>query len=356
MRSRLFFQLVTFVVLGSLIYACGTTAGDETSQGVEDRELTVMTHDSFSISEAILDKFQSEHNVTVRFLKSGDAGTTINKAILTKENPLADVMYGVDNTFLSRALEEDLFETYQSTWLSAIDDNYELDPDHAALPVDYGDVCLNYDREYFAENNLSPPDTLDDLLDPHYKGMMVVENPATSSPGLAFLLATIGSYGDPGYLDFWQGLVANDVLVVNDWEVAYNQEFSRSGGSRPIVVSYGSSPPFEVLYADLPITEPPTAAVVTDGTCFRQIEFVGILKGTQHRDLAEKWIDFMLSPEFQEDIPLQMFVFPVNEQAKLDQVFEDYLAIPENPAFVSYADIAEHREEWINEWTELVLR
>jgi len=356
MNAKISIQKVLLLVIIILLSACGSVSEADSTQQKEIPTLSVMTHDSFSISEEMLEKFQSEFGVQVRFLKSGDTGTAVNKAILAKDRPLADVFYGLDNTFLSRALEADIFEPYSSPWLSAIADSYKLDLENGALPVDYGDVCLNFDRAYFEERELIPPSDLDDLLDAQYQGLLVVENPATSSPGLAFLLATIGHSGDPGYLDYWQGLVENDVLVVNDWEVAYYQEFSLSGGSRPIVVSYGSSPPFEVIYAETPLSEPPTAAVVSDSACFRQIEFVGILKGTQNRGLAEKWVDFMLSPEFQEEIPLQMFVFPVNEQAKLDEVFEKYLAIPENPAYVSYEDIAKNREKWINEWTQLVLR
>ena len=356
MNARLSTKKLFLLAILLLITACSPVPEGDSTQEEQIRTLSIMTHDSFSISEQLLEDFQTEHNIQVRFLKSGDTGTAVNKAILAKDKPLADVLYGVDNTFLSRALEAGIFEPYKSPWLSAIDDSFKLDMQNSALPVDYGDVCLNIDLAYFEEHELIPPSDLDDLLDPQYQGLLVVENPATSSPGLAFLLATIGYYDDPGYLDYWQGLVENDVLVVNDWEVAYYQEFSRSGGPRPIVVSYGSSPPFEVIYSEAPLSEPPTMAVVSDGACFRQIEFVGILKGTQNRDLAEKWIDFMLSPKFQEEIPLQMFVFPVNEQAKLDEVFEKHLAIPENPAFVSYEDIAKNREKWIIEWTQLVLR
>jgi len=345
--------LPALVLTAVFIAACGSISEPEQDQ---ERVLTIMTHDSFSISEHLLEDFQAENNVEVRFLKSGDTGTTVNKAILSKDKPLGDVLYGVDNSFLSRALEQNIFEPYTSPWLSAIDDDFELDPQHRVLPVDFGDVCLNFDLAYFEDQSLATPNSLTDLLDPQYNDLIVVENPATSSPGLAFLLATIGNFGDPGYLDYWQGLVDNNVLVVNDWEVAYYQEFTRSGGSHPIVVSYGSSPPFEIIYAETPTSDPPTSALVDNGACFRQIEFVGILKGTQNRDLAEAWIDFMLSPEFQEDIPLQMFVFPVNQQAKLDQVFEEYLAIPENPTYVSYEDIDEFREKWIDEWTQLVLR
>ena len=320
------------------------------------RQISVMTHDSFEISTDVLEAFQTENNAQVTFLKSGDTGTAVNKAILSRGAPLADVFYGVDNTFLSRALEQDIFEPYVSPLLAEIPDGFELDPQFRALPVDYGDVCLNYDKAYFAEKDLEPPHNLEDLLKPEYRDLLVVQNPATSSPGLAFLLATIGHFGEDGYLEFWEGLVENNVLVVNDWETAYYSEFTRSGGARPIVVSYGSSPPAEVIFAEEPIDEPPTAAVVNDESCFRQIEFVGILKGTQNRELAEAWVDFMLSRTFQEDVPLQMFVFPVNENAQLDEVFARYMAIPETTAFVSPEEIAANREEWIRAWTETVLR
>jgi thiamine transport system substrate-binding protein len=318
--------------------------------------LAVMTHDSFAVSQSVLDQFQNENNITVSFLEAGDTGTALNKAILSKSNPLADVFYGVDNTFLSRALNEGIFEPYVSPVLSQIPDMFKLDPQNQALPVDYGDVCLNYQKSYFQEMKIPHPNGLEDLLKPEYKGLLVVENPATSSPGLAFMLATIGHFGEDNWLDYWKALVENDVTVVNDWTTAYYTEFSQHGGTHPIVVSYGSSPPFEVIDAEQPIEEPPTVAIVSDTSCFRQIEFVGILKGTQNRALAEKWVDFMLSPTFQEDIPLQMFVFPVNENAKLNETFQKYLAIPEETAQVSPDAIAQNREKWIQEWTETVLR
>jgi len=333
-------------ILGVLLSGC--SKGPQT--------LTVMTHDSFAASETVITAFEEENNVTVKILASGDAGTALNKALLAKDNPLGDVFYGVDNTFLSRALDEGIFESYDSNLLSQIPDQFKLDPENRALPVDFGDVCLNYDRAYFKNKGITPPQNLEDLLKPEYKSLLVVENPATSSPGLAFLLATIGHFGEDEYLNFWQGLVDNDVLVVNDWESAYYTEFSRSGGLRPIVVSYASSPAFEVIYADTPQSEPPTAAVTSNESCFRQVEFVGILKGTKNRQLAEKWVDFMLSIPFQEDIPLQMYVFPVNQNAQLDQAFTQYMQIPENPAYVSPQDIATMREQWIQEWTATVLR
>jgi len=347
------FKKFSLVFMGALLLAaCGLLPG----QTSEPRTLTVMTHDSFAVSEAVVASFEAAYDVQVQFLKAGDTGSVVNKAVLAVDNPLADVLYGVDNTFLSRALEEGIFEPYDSPLLAAISDQFKLDPENRALPVDYGDVCLNYDIAYFEENDLAPPANLEDLLEPEYEGLLVVENPATSSPGLAFLLATVGHFGEDGYLDYWSGLVANDLKVVNDWETAYYTDFSRWGGTRPIVVSYGSSPPFEVIFAEEPMEQPPTAVVTADESCFRQIEFVGILKGTENRDLAEAWVDFMLSVEFQEDVPLQMYVFPVNPQATLDETFVKYLAIPEEIASVDPADIAANREAWIEAWTETVLR
>jgi thiamine transport system substrate-binding protein len=344
------------VLVGMLLVACGGPASQVSTATSGPRRLTVYTHDSFDVSQSVVQAFQQANNAEVQFISGGDAGTALNKLILSKNNPLADVFYGVANTFLSRALAEGIFVPYESPLLAQIPQEFKLDPQNMALPVDYGDVCMNYQKAYFEDKGLALPQSLEDLLKPEYRGLLVVENPVTSSPGLAFLLTTIAHFGDPGYLDFWKGLVANDVLVVNDWETAYYTNFSQWGGDRPLVVSYGSSPPFEVIDANPPVQEPPTGAIVADDTCFRQIEFVGILQGTKNTDLAQKWVDFMLSPVFQEDMPLKMYVFPVNPQAKLDPTFQKYLAIPQHPVQLPPDEIAAKRDTWITAWTETVLR
>ena len=322
----------------------------------EIQTLTVMTHDSFAVSEDVVEFFENQNHVQVQFLEVGDTGTALNKAIISRGNPLADIFYGVDNTFLSRALSEEIYEPYRSPVLDEIDPDFVIDKSYHALPVDFGDVCLNYQKSYFDERDLAPPNSLEDLIDPAYEDLLTVQNPATSSPGLAFLMTTIAYFGEDGYLDYWNSLVDNKVNIVNDWETAYYAAFSQAGGPDPIVVSYGSSPPFEVLFSEQPLEDAPTAAVVSPGTCFRQIEFVGILKGTENRDLAEKWIDYMLSPTFQEDIPLNMYVFPVNRNAALEETFQKYLQIPEITADIHPDQIAESREKWIIDWTEIVLR
>jgi len=324
----------------------------------EPAALTVMTHDPFAVSEDVIAQFESAHNVKVNFLLSGDAGSLVNRAILSKENPIADVLYGIDNTFLTRALEEKIFESYPPSSLENIPDHFELDPTYSVSPVDYGDVCINYDKSYFIETGLELPASLEDLTDPRYAGLLAVENPATSSPGLAFLLATIAEYGEENYLDYWKRLKDNEVVIVSDWETAYYTNFSGSAGqgSQPMVVSYGTSPAAEVIDAETEMDESPTASLVGDKMCYRQIEFVGILNGTQNRAIAEKFVDFMLDIPFQEDIPMNMFVFPVNELAELPEEFSLYIQIPENPAELPLGQISVNRDRWITAWRELMLQ
>jgi len=363
MRRFVVIMVVGFVFLAACAAGEPMVTEEPPSPTVpEVRTLRVMTHDSFDISEEVVAEFESRYDAKIEILQSGDAGVMVNQAILSGDNPLADVIYGVDNTLLSRALDAGVLEPYMSPVLEEIPDHLELDPQHRALPVDYGDVCLNYDVGWFEENGIAPPVTLEDLVESDYRGLTVVENPATSSPGLAFLLATIGHFGESGeydWLDYWRDLRENDVLVVEGWEDAYWGQFtygSGGEGDRPIVVSYASSPPVEVLFSEEGFDEAPTQAVISDGSCFRQIEFAGILKGTQNRDLAEAWLDFMLGETFQEDIPLHMFMFPANENAILPEVFREFAHVPEHPAEVEYADIEANREAWLEAWTDTVLR
>jgi thiamine transport system substrate-binding protein len=354
MKQKITSVLLLALVMSLTLSACKT----QPSTTVETATLTIMTHDSFAASEGVIAAFEQENNVKLVFVKSGDAGSTLNRAILTKESPQADVLYGVDNTLLSRALDEGIYEAYDSPLLTNIPAEFQLDSTHNALPVDYGDVCINYDKAYFAEHALAVPKTLADLTDPVYNGLLVVENPATSSTGLAFLLATIAEYSEDGYLDYWQQLKDNGLVIVNDWSTAYYTNFSASSGkgAQPMVLSYASSPPVEVIYAAEPPADAPTASLVGRNMCFRQIEFVGILKSTPNRALAEKFIDYMLSQKFQEDMPLQMFMYPVNPEAELPEVFVKYSQIPAEPAVLDPEVIAANRDQWLNEWTEAILR
>jgi thiamine transport system substrate-binding protein len=345
-------NILAFVLVSLLAASCSL------QQPSGPQALNVMTHDSFAATDTVIQAFEQENNAKVNIIKSGDAGAALNKAILAKQAPLADVLYGVDNTFLSRALRSDIYEIYDAPALKQIPAEFQLDPTKRALPVDYGDVCINYDKAYFTSHNVPVPATLEDLAQPEYKGLLVTENPATSSPGLAFLLATIRHFGEPDYLGYWKDLRANDLKVVDGWETAYYTNFSGSSGKgpQPLVVSYGTSPAAEVMFAQTPPSDAPTGSILGPDTCFRQIEFVGILKGTQHRALAQKFVDFMLSEKFQADMPAQMFVFPVLPNVPLPPEFVKYAQHPEQPALLPPEEIAKNRDAWIKSWTEAVLK
>ncbi|MDX2140311.1 MAG: thiamine ABC transporter substrate-binding protein [Chloroflexota bacterium] len=324
--------------------------------------LTVIAHDSFNYTQSVMDAFTEDTGTPVETIRLGDTGLLVNQSILNRDNPLGDVIFGVDNTFLGRALANDLFIPYESPALETVDDTFIVDDEHRVTPIDYGDVCLNYAVSYFEDNNLAVPETLEQLTQPNYRGLLVVQNPATSSPGLAFLLTTIAVFGEDGdytWVDYWRDLVANDVLISDDWTDAYYNQFSGSLGSigtRPLVVSYASSPPAEVFFAEPQPETAPTAAITAEDTCFRQIEFAGILRGTEMETEAQQFIDFLLSRAFQEDMPLNMFVFPVNSEAELPEVFVEHAAIPENPIVFPPDAIEDGREEWLRTWTETVLR
>ena len=350
MKHKIFSLIL--LILTVLLASCAPRP-----EPAEVRTLTVMTHDSFAISEEVIAQFEAEHDVTVQFVRGGDTGTALNQAILTKDNPLADVFYGLDNTFLTRALAEDLFIPHDSPLLAQIPDQFKLDPGNSALPVDYGDVCINYDKAYFSAKDLPIPASLEELTDPQYSGLLVVQNPATSSPGLAFLMATVAHFGEQGYLDYWAALKQNGLVVVSNWETAYYTNFSGSTGQgpQPMVVSYGSSPAAEVIFAETELDQAPTGSIIGPDTCFRQIEFVGILRNATNPGLAGEFIDFMLSIPFQEDIPLQMFVFPVNQDARLPEAFIEHVQIPPQPASLPPELIDANRETWIDAWLEAVL-
>ena len=283
--------------------------------------VTLVTYDSFPAEGTPLNDalaaFTAETGIRVELLSAGDTGTMVSKAVLTAGNPEGDVMFGIDNTFLSRVVEEDVLEPYEAEGLDAIPDELrQLVPNGEATPVDYGDVCINYDIAWFEEQGIEPPADLQSLTDPAYRDLLVVENPATSSPGLAFLMATVAELGEDGWADYWSALRDNGVEVVDGWEQAYYERFSgASDGDRPLVVSYGSSPPFEVLSADPPIDAPTTAAV--EPTCFRQVEFAGVLRGTDAPGEARQLVDFLISDDFQDEVALNLYVFPANETRRV---------------------------------------
>ena len=358
MRTRiLILTLVSaFALVGVSACSSSSTSSGTAKHGSSRGTVTLVTHDSFAVSKPVLAAFTRTTGWKVRILKNGDAGAELNQVILTKSAPLGDAMFGLDNTFLSRALDEHVFATYPAPRLDQVPHALRLDPTNHATPIDFGDVCINADKKWFASHHVTIPQSLDDLTDAKYRDLLVVENPSTSSPGLAFVAATVAHFGN-GWLPYWDRLRANGVLAVDGWEQAYNGEFSGAAGSkgtRPLVVSYASSPPAEVYFAKPEPTKAPTVSL--DKTCFRQVEFAGVLRGAAHPEAARRLIDFMLSQRFQRDMPLTMFVDPAVPNTPLPPEFTKFAVVPAKPFTLSPARIGRDRATWIDQWTAHVLR
>lgn len=361
-RARAVLAVGLIVVVAILSAACGENGSNDATTGapattpaesLAGTRLRVLTHDSFNVSDEVIQSFEQQTGITVDLVKGGDAVEVVNQAILTRDNPQGDVLFGIDNNLLSRANDANLFEAYESPGLTTVDAQYQLDPDHRVTPIDRGDVCVNFDREYFTAHQLAVPQSLEDLTKPEYKGLLVVENPSTSTPGLAFLLATVAQFGLDGWEDYWQQLKANDVTLSEGWEQAYYDLFSggSGGGTSPLVVSYASSPPVEVQDLSTPADESPTGAIAA--SCYRQIEFAGVLAGTDHEAAAQAFIDFLLSVPFQNDMPLNMYVYPVNDQATLPEAFTKYSVRVDRPFLLSSDDVGANRDAWVEQWTQI---
>ncbi len=333
--------------------ACSVTTPTSDESSSDGGTVTLVTHDSFHLSDGLLADFEQRTGLTVKQVAPGDGGALVNQLILTKDSPLGDVVYGIDNSFATRAIDAGVLQPYTSE-VPAAADAAQYAPDEAGslTAVDMGDVCLNVDTVWFADHGLAAPSTLDDLTAPAYKDLTVVTNAATSSPGLSFLLATIGAKGEDGWQAYWTALKDNGLKVAESWSDAYYSDFSGGGGggSRPIALSYASSPP-ETVTDDA--TGPTTAAML--GTCFRQVEYAGVLQGAANPEGAQQLIDFLLSDEVQEDIPGSMYMYPVSSTATLPDTWQQWAPLSDDPWTVDPAEISANRDDWVRTWTDLVV-
>jgi thiamine transport system substrate-binding protein len=337
----------------TLTAACSAVGESSSDSPATADEVVLVTHDSFSLPKPLLKQFETESGYDLVVRASGDGGTLTNKLVLTQGDPIGDVAFGVDNTFASRALDEDVFAPYAAT-LPAGAAAYALpgDTDHRLTPIDEGNVCVNVDDTWFADHDLAPPRTLDDLADPTYRDLFVLPGAATSSTGMAFLLATVAAYGD-AWPDYWTKLMANGAELTSGWTDAYEVDFTQGGGKgdRPIVLSYDSSPAFTVPKG----AKASTTSALLD-TCFRQVEYAGVLEGAKNAEGAEAFVDFLLSHDVQAALPESMYVFPVAGGVDLPSDWASYAVQPKEPYAVDPADVAAHRDEWLREWSDVTSR
>ncbi|WP_308281159.1 thiamine ABC transporter substrate-binding protein [Pimelobacter sp. 30-1] len=354
MRTRLLTGLTALTTTVVLVSGCSMLGAEDDGARADDKVVTLVTHESFALPDELVAKFEKDTGYDLKISKLEDAGALTNQLVLTKDDPVGDVVFGIDNTFATRAVDEGVFAPYRAT-LPEGAKQYALAGDDAGAltPVDTGSVCVNVDDAWFAAQGVPKPTSLDDLTKPAYKDLFVIPGASTSSPGLAFLLATIDQYGD-GWPAYWTALMDNGAKVVKGWSDAYFTDFTFSGGDRPIVVSYDSSPAFTLNKAG---TKTSTSALL-DG-CFRQVEYAGVLrndKGTTNVSGAHAVIDWLVSPEVQAALPDSMYVFPVASETPLPAAWSQFATPAEDPAQVDPAQITAERKSWLEKWTEIVSR
>lgn len=315
-------------------------------------ELRVLTHSSFNLPKPLLAEFERVAGVRLQLIKGGDAGEMLNKLILTRAKPIADVVFGIDNALWHKAHAANVLDPYDGP---AARRPAVAEVGAGVVPVTYGFVNLNADKAWLAREKRSVPTNLLELTRPEWAGKLVVPNPATSSPGLAFLLATVGGLGEEAAFAWWAQMRANGLKVVKGWSEAYYTEFSRNGGSRPLVVSYASSPAAEVFFSKEKITEPPTLNLLLKGGVFRQVEGVALVRGGGQRAAAGQFIEFLRSPAVQQALQTEMWMLPADQGAAPVAA----LASVPTPAAVdnpSAETLAVHSNAWVTRWTRTVLK
>jgi thiamine transport system substrate-binding protein len=321
------------------------------TQALAADELRVMVHSSFSLPKPMLAQFEAQNGVKLAIVKGGDAGEMLNKLILTRAQPVADVVFGIDNTLVGKARAAGVLEPTLLQSQSSPDANLGT----ALAAVDYGFVTLNYDKASVAKIGVALPKTLQDLTLPAYKNWLVTPNPATSSTGYAFMLATISAMGEEPAFAWWAQMRQNGLKVVKGWSEAYYTDFARNKGAYPLVVSYATSPAAEVFYSKEKTQESPTASLNLKGGVFRQVEGVGLVKGGGQRVAALKFVDFMRSNPVQEALQTEMWMYPVQAKTARAEVMR-LAAEPTEFEAPAVEVVASKGAQWVARWTKVVLK
>lgn len=339
----------------SVLFSVSLAALAPAAHSADPVPLRVLTHSSFDLPKELLAQFEKDAGVKLQIVKAGDAGEMTNKLILTRARPIADVVYGIDNTLAPRAQAAGVLEAYDGP---AARRAAAAPVGEHLVPVDLGYVSLNIDKAWFAAKGLALPTRLEDLAQPAYARLLVVQNPATSSPGQAFLQASITGLGEEAAFAWWASLRANGVKVVKGWTEAYYTEFTRNGGTRPIVVSYASSPAAEVFYSKEKLSESPTANLFLKGGVFRQVEGVALVKGGNPaaREAAGRFIEFLRSAPVQQALQTSMWMYPAEAGAPRAEVMKQHASEPaafDNPPA---AEAIAKNKAWLQRWTRVVLK
>ncbi len=311
---------------------------------VFSQELVIYTYSSFAsgIAQKVLPIFEKQNNVKVKLLSFGDAGNVLARLILEKDQPKADVVIGLDQPLLKRAISEGLLIKFVPENISMIKNKELLDMRGYGIPFDYGAIALVYNTEKI--NN--PPKSFKELLDERFKRKLVVQDPRTSSTGLSFMLWTVAVFGEDGFLDYWKSLKNNILTITPGWDEAFSM---LETGEADIMVSYATDGAYSYHeYGSLKYLP-----VVMEEGAFVQIEYAAIVKGSKNIELAKKFIEFVLSKEFQSHVPLNQWMYPVVE-IELPKAYKYAPKIDKVLPF-DYSIFEQKGKDWLEKWAEVMI-
>lgn len=300
--------------------------------------LVVYTYDSLlPLVKIALPIFEEKYGVTVEVRSYGDAGAVLSKVIAEGAKSDVDIVIGIDNILAKRALTEDIFLPYKSENADKIsDESLVFDKSWRLTPYDFGSLAIVYDPEELGTLEM---DGLINLTDKKFKKNLIIQDPRTSSTGLAFLVWTYTAHKDD-FDEFWRKLKPSILTVTMGWDDAF-EKFE--AGEAPMMVSYATDGAYSYEYYG----ETKYKAIIPGNVGYGQIEGAGIVKWTDEETLAKKFIDFILSPEFQSNIPLNQWMFPVVE-VQLPKSFE-YAIEPGSLLTIDPdLDVDHLIERWVN--------
>ncbi|HPO26630.1 MAG TPA: thiamine ABC transporter substrate-binding protein [Petrotogaceae bacterium] len=305
-------------------------------------QLNVYVYESLNwIEDKLIGTFESSNNCKVNVVRLGDAGNMVARLKLEKKNPKADVVIGLDQSLSMSAISEGLLQPYISPMLSKLrDPNLIFDKDYYVTPFDYGAIAFVYDPSKLSKI----PEKMEDIS--AYKNSLIIQDPKSSSTGQALLIWTIALYND-SWTDFWKKMKPAVLTVTPSWDDAFSK-FEQ--GEAPIMLSYATDGAYSYHYYQ---STKYKAFIPKDGA-YVQIEGAGIVKGSKNKQLAQKFIDFLLSDEFQQEVALNQWMFPVTD-VKLPEAFK-YAVVPEKILSVDIKAISSQMDKYIKTWEEIMYK
>lgn len=362
-------QIIVSLLIVSLSFSgCLGTSNEELvcndgEDTGDDCVLTIVTYDIIAITDDVLNEFTNQTGVQVEMIRTDDAGGILEHLLLTKDNPQADLALGLDNTYLQTAFQFDLLAEHGAQ-IPVLDSKATIPYNgNKAVPFDQGYICLNADTQALSENHISFPTTLEELTAPDWKGKTAFPSPVTSSPGRAFMVASIDYFeqqsSNTTAFDWWADMADNDAIFTTGWTEAYETHYTGGYGiwneghigDAWLTVSYCHSPGVEALYGG---NSTISAAVDIDFASFSQVEYAAPVNGGGSKNAVNAFIEFLLTDEVNTNMPENNLMYSVLEGKDLPETngYRYHSPVPSQPSTIEMDRIGQEMDDWLKDWRD----